>query len=488
MVWLADTDPKPLKFHPRRTGIRCLLLAGVCLFGRYTALTQSHPVSATKPSVATVSNIRLEHDKSHSKLEITATRPVIPQIQQIDSPPRIVIDLPDSRVAVRSKRIDVQADNIAAIRINQFQERPPVTRVVVDLLEPHRFHWSASGNILSVTLEPAVEPVPEPERVPSVTGLHDGAEPVAVPVSSGDSAAVMLAGSRLEAGSSVTAGGETARLQLARGGEVRVCAGTTVSVTPSPNGRDLMLALNTGAIETQYRLEASADSVLTPDFRIQFPGPGDFRFAVSADAHGNTCVRSLMGNTASAVVSELMGDRTYQVKPTDQLVFHGGSLDRVDSVVPLECGCAPASAPVMRASAAARVIPDAQLPASTKLASSQEKVVAPPADGTPLQAAKPSLKQAVAGTETAPLPPTKEEEIKVRVEAPMVFRASDVPPAGGNPSKAGSPAASPAKAPPKTDPTSPIPKASEPTTVTVKKAEHKGFFGKIGGFFASIFR
>ena len=92
---------------------------------------------ANKPSFAAVSNIRLEHDKTHSTLEITASRPVTPEIQEIHSPPRIVIDLPNSRVAVRSKRIKLQADKISAIRVDQFQDRPRVTRVVVDLLSPH---------------------------------------------------------------------------------------------------------------------------------------------------------------------------------------------------------------------------------------------------------------------------------------------------------------------------------------------------------------
>jgi hypothetical protein len=427
---------------------------------------------------AAISNVRLQHTQARSTLEVTATQPLDPEIQQIESPSRLVIDLPNSRVAVKSKKISVNEDGIGGVRIEQFRDRPPVTRIVVDLLKAHTFRWNVSGKVLLVTLEPAALPPSATEKPEGVVGLSTEPEPIAVPVNS-SVGAVTLAGSRLAAGSSVTAGGETAELRLVRGGQVRVCPGTTVSVTPSPDGRDLMLALSTGAIETHYRIDKSADSILTPDFRIEFPGPGDFHYAISTDARGNTCVRSLNGNTASAIVTELIGDRTYQVKATDQLVFHSGRLDQVDAAIPLDCGCPAPPTPVLRTEAAPelKAQPDLGTPRLATTEQPRNNV------GTHSDQNSSTLPPS---PETAPLPPTRKEDIHVQVDAPLVFRASDLPPRRP-----------PTKATPETTTTnSSAPALADhastqnlPTTIiATPKPEHRGFFKKIGGFFAAIFR
>ena len=107
-----------------------------------------------------------------------------------------------------------------------------------------------------------------------MAALTAEAQPVAIPVSSGSSG-IAVSLDRFAGGSTVTAGSETQVLSLGNGGEVRVCPGTTLSVTNSSNGQDLLFGMSTGAFEAHYILQSSADSVLTPDFRIVLEGPAN---------------------------------------------------------------------------------------------------------------------------------------------------------------------------------------------------------------------
>jgi len=407
----------------RFQSIGVLLFAGLLVVSASSQTVAPQASNSPKP-IAVVSSVRVVQDRGVPALEIISDRPVFPAIQTLDSPPRLVIDLPNTHMGITRKRIPVQRENILTIRAEQYQIEPPLMRIVLDLLVPYGFSWDiAANNHLMVRLKPPGDPtqaanaVPK-KKPPQAMSLTATSAPVAVPVTSGVGD-VVLAGKQFAAGSSLTAGVDTAVLQLSRGGEVRVCAGTTVSITPAKNTKDLMLGMSTGALETHYALAASADTVLTPDFRILFPGPGVFHYAISADSHGTTCVRSLKGNTAAVVVSELIGNRVYQVKATEQAVFHSGQIDKVDTDVPLECGCL-APSPAIRTNAVPTVLPDSPTSQHVVLAQGNSPgSVTTPTAGSPTTLSN--------GPETQPLPPSKPNEVHIQVDAPLVYQAKQHP-------------------------------------------------------------
>jgi len=414
-----------------------------------------------KLPLALVRSVKVIPTPEGPAVEIIGTRPLTPSILTLREPARLVVDLKDT-LAPALRKVDFRSDQVNLIRVNQYQKDPPVTRIVVDLAKPVTYTWDAAGNRLMIRLYRASENQQSVAEMPTPAKPPASAPPPMVPVSSSGGAVLQTSG-QPGTSSSLTAGAQTATLRMPRGGEVRVCPGTTVSVTYSKNGRDLMLGMNTGAIEADYSLESSADSVMTPDFRILLAGPGDFHYAISADSRGNTCVRSLAGNTASAIVSELMGDGTYQVKSAEQVVFHRGQIATRDKAVPADCGCPPETERVLRTAA----VPTPTNPSSG-------------GSGGPSGSAPRVLST---GPETAALPAPSPNQVQVQVDAPFVFRANDeqidlVPATQQEPLRLNY-----LRLP------APLEVTVLPPSVPVaKKPKHTGFFGKLGGFFASIFR
>ncbi|MGA9039388.1 MAG: AMIN domain-containing protein [Terriglobales bacterium] len=418
-------------------------------------------------SAAIVLMVRVVPDKNGPAVEIISTRPLLPELQKLDNPPRLVIDLPNTNNSLQQKQVDFhlgafRTDPVRAVRVDQFQNRPPITRVVIDLLKTSEYTWDLAGNLLTVRLHSDEAVAAKPA---SMAALTAEAQPVAIPVSSGSSG-IAVSLDRFAGGSTVTAGSETQVLSLGNGGEVRVCPGTTLSVTNSSNGQDLLFGMSTGAFEAHYILQSSADSVLTPDFRIVLEGPGEFHYAIRADTRGNTCMRALPGNTASAMVSELIGDDRYEVKPGEQVFFHSGHLAAMDTAASADCGCPEPSIPVMRASA------DMQ-PASGSTDSVQL---------AQLGGMTPAPTNIVTNPETVPLRPADSHKTRVQIEAPLVFSASD--------SAASSPAAMPeAHSSPANNSSASalLPTTVQPSRSTETNKSRRGLFGKVKGFFAAIF-
>jgi hypothetical protein len=464
----------------------------------------SAPRKRTTPYIA-VQNVAAVHDQQGAGIEITSTVAVVPSITKLDGPPRLVIDLPGTVNRVTRNRIlPVQAGDIKIIQVSQLQQNPPVTRVSVDLKEARSYSWEAGNDKLVVYLRPveaaaAKEKAETPkletakaEPAPSVTvpAFTQGVAPAITTAATGAGVGLVLAGNSVGRGSTVSAANETAILNLSRGGSIRVCPGTTISVTTSQNGQDLMLGMSTGSLETHYSSASYRDAILTPDFRIALSGPGDFAYAFSADARGNTCVRSLPGNTAPALVSELMGDGTYQVKPNEEVVFRNGQVSKPDSAVPLDCGCPAAQAPVIRAEAPRQQVTSEEAsiagsPSSSNAPTANDPGLIPPVASLAdvLPSTKPPDTSLMARADTLPEPNRSSKPMHIQIEAPLVFRGDQLPAPSPTREAGTLPAVSAARS--AGIASSPAAMVAQPPKPQPK--QNTGFFHKVRRFFSSMF-
>lgn len=269
--------------------------------------------------------------------------------------------------------------------------------------------------------------------------------------------AVVLAnsGTKVMSGSSISAGEQTAMLKLERGGSMLICPNTSLAVTTSQNGRQLMFSMNTGNIEMDYPIGAASDNLLTPDFRLLMPGPGRLHLAVRVNVKGDTCVQSLASNASAVVVSEGMGDESYQVKPNEAVIFNGGRISGATSTHD-NCGC-PAPPPTQVA-----------------------KATPPPPPPTEPRPEPPK---------SDPPPP----ETHMVVDAPFVYRASDPVDLTDNvahlhmETKPMSFEAVVTPPPSSSGKNAPTAKTQTAANNAKPVPEKKGFFAKVSAFFAAMF-
>lgn len=260
------------------------------------------------------------------------------------------------------------------------------------------------------------------------------------------------AGTKVMSGSSIAAGAQTATLKLERGGSMHICPGTSLAITTSQNGRQLMFSMNTGNLEMDYPIGAASDNLLTPDFRLLLPGPGRLHIAVRVNPKGDTCVQSLPSNSSSVVVSEGMGDESYQVKPNEAIIFNAG---RISGALPTResCGC-PAPPPMQVARATPPPVqpkPDPPKPDAPK---------SDPLPETHLVVDAPFIYRAADPVDLT------ENIAHLKMESkPMNFDPVVLPPAKGPPAASG-----------------------QVNAGNQKPAQEKhGLFAKLGAFFAAIF-
>ena len=290
---------------------------------------------------------------------------------------------------------------------------------------------------------------------------------------------VQLAGSGMTvvSGSELSAGIAPATLKLYRGGQVRICPRSGLSV--SAGGHGLMLATGVGALELEYDLsQESVDVLITPDFNVTLLGPGTFHFAMEVTKRGDTCMRPLPGNSGEITFSELLGTGSYKTKAGEAILFPGGKIEG-HSLFSGECGCPP-TAPVLRVE---------NQPASEPPQGKRDENIPKPAEHVMVASDDP----------TDSTPPEHPGQVHVQVDTPFVFNASSA--AKGSVAVAKLQISSLPNVFFVQEEVDPVVLSEKPLEVSQKteaeppkpvahdqpKPEKKGFMGKLKGFFGSLF-
>ena len=97
-------------------------------------------------NTAALQRVEIARGQDGVRVEFAAKGAVTPKVTTLDSPARIVVDLPNTVMATGQSHINVGADGVKMVRVGMDGRVPPTTRVVVDLTAASQHELVAGAN------------------------------------------------------------------------------------------------------------------------------------------------------------------------------------------------------------------------------------------------------------------------------------------------------------------------------------------------------
>jgi len=108
---------------------------------------------ATSANGARVQHVLVRGSGAAMEVEIqTSGAPVAPDTQSLTGPDRIVVDFPGALPAAELRALEVNRGALKRVRSGLFFSNPPITRIVLDLLEPQSYQISTIQNAIVIKL------------------------------------------------------------------------------------------------------------------------------------------------------------------------------------------------------------------------------------------------------------------------------------------------------------------------------------------------
>jgi hypothetical protein len=249
---------------------------------------------------AELRKLKIVRDGDKTKVELTLSKPVVPNVTTLNTPDRLVLDLPNTTVNSGQRHILVNLNGLLDVRVGLKTNNPPVTRTVLDLNTFHSYALATNGNTITLIVLPV-------NAASGVVTRGRGATPAANGLLIGK----LLRGRTDSAGQQIT----TLRFSRSASGANGVDAKTKPSTPPS--GENLLISFKVKYVaEGAAYLKGGRSSGLSAGMKlvVRDPGPssGD-----SASPHGPVVAElQIVSAAETSAVAEIRNARR-DVKPGD---------------------------------------------------------------------------------------------------------------------------------------------------------------------------
>jgi AMIN domain-containing protein len=124
-----------------RAAVGLLLWVAVC----FPAL-----IASQTRIVPSIRRVQVLGSGNQVEIEIEASDRIIPQINVLTGPDRLVVDFVNAVPGAQLRGLSVNRGDVKSLRVGLFSSDPPVTRVVLDLKGPQRYQVFPSGRTVIV--------------------------------------------------------------------------------------------------------------------------------------------------------------------------------------------------------------------------------------------------------------------------------------------------------------------------------------------------
>ncbi len=147
------------------------MFVSLLVFAVAVAAAAQTPASQPAGQRSELERVNVVRGTDEIRVEISAHGAVTPKLSALDSPARVIVDLPDTVMASGQSRIAVGSAGIKGVRIGMDDRTPPTTRVVVDLEKACAYELTpgpAGKLVLTLHAKTVAQSTPAPKPVSPV--------------------------------------------------------------------------------------------------------------------------------------------------------------------------------------------------------------------------------------------------------------------------------------------------------------------------------